>query len=82
VTGSVMSVFAGGTGGIILADGAYFNSYDPRWITAPVPRNGQYMFTTSENLTVGQRVTFDPQPGSDYAPGFETASVALNVQPA
>jgi len=88
MTGTVIRVLGGAAsppqffGCVILADGEFFSTYDPRWILAPAPRNGQYIFEGFARVSVGQRVTFDAQPGYDYAPGKETASVATNVRPA
>lgn len=89
MTGTVIRVLGGAAsppkfyGCVILADGEYFNTYDPRWINAPAPRNGQYIFEGFARVSVGQRVTFDAQPGTILPGGtFETASTAVNVQPA
>ena len=87
MTGTVINAFSvGGVplgAGVILADGEYFNCYDPRWINAPAPRNGQFFFNNQGAFTAGQRVTFDAQPGSILSGGtFETPSLAVNVQPA
>jgi hypothetical protein len=71
------------TTGIIVADGTFYDQFDPRWINQPAPRDGRYFFIVVGTFSDGDRVTFDASPGGIQPGGtFETASVAHNVQAA
>lgn len=75
------AVNAGGLGAEIQADGWYPDALSPNYILRAVPRDGRYSFEGDASaLAPGMRVSFDAVPGHDYQAGFETASIATDLQ--